>query len=270
METPIALPPAWVSEPGTMPSETPPVANLDERLAEPLAEESDLLGLSPSNIAGDDLDFAFDVSEQRSISEIDDPLDKSYSDLSDLSDSAFPRLPSDTPNPLAAEYDVSSSDLATAASILPPSHQPDAESAEPSDASESIISEPSDDSLFSVTEPKQEQEQEPEPLQETISEISSDRVVVAEPEYFDDSISDVAGSADVDDARSSIADLSPMMEQQIQETLEKVAWEAFSDLSESIVKQVMDRVEKIAWEVIPEMAETLVREEIRQMKGEDD
>ncbi len=61
-----------------------------------------------------------------------------------------------------------------------------------------------------------------------------------------------------------------MMEQQIQETLEKVAWEAFSDLSESIVKQVMDRVEKIAWEVIPQMAETLVREEIRRMKDEKD
>jgi hypothetical protein len=67
-----------------------------------------------------------------------------------------------------------------------------------------------------------------------------------------------------------VADLSPMMEQRIQETLEKVAWEAFSDLSESIVKQVMGRVEQIAWEVIPEMAETLVREEIRRMKGDDE
>ncbi len=67
-----------------------------------------------------------------------------------------------------------------------------------------------------------------------------------------------------------ISDLSPMIEQQIQETLEKVAWEAFSDLSETIVKQVISRVEKIAWEVIPQMAETLVREEIRKMKGEND
>ena len=70
------------------------------------------------------------------------------------------------------------------------------------------------------------------------------------------------------DAR--IADLSPMVEQRIQETLEKVAWEAFSDLSETIVKQVIGRVEQIAWEVIPEMAETLVREEIRKMKGDED
>lgn len=71
-----------------------------------------------------------------------------------------------------------------------------------------------------------------------------------------------------DDRR--IPNLSPFMEQQIHETLEKVAWEAFSDLSESIVKQVMQRVEQIAWEVIPQMTETLVREEIRKMKGEDD
>lgn len=67
-----------------------------------------------------------------------------------------------------------------------------------------------------------------------------------------------------------VADLSPMVEQRIQETLEKVAWEAFSDLSETIVKQVLGRVEQVAWEVIPEMAETLVREEIRKMKGEQD
>ncbi|MGB0620932.1 MAG: response regulator [Myxococcota bacterium] len=70
------------------------------------------------------------------------------------------------------------------------------------------------------------------------------------------------------DAR--VADLSPMVERRIQETLEKVAWEAFSDLSETIVKQVIGRVEQIAWEVIPEMAETLVREEIRKMKGRED
>jgi len=77
------------------------------------------------------------------------------------------------------------------------------------------------------------------------------------------------GSDDSEDSRP-VSDLSPMMEQRVQETLEKVAWEAFSDLSESIVKQVMSRVEQIAWEVIPQMAETLVREEIRKMKGEED
>jgi hypothetical protein len=91
--------------------------------------------------------------------------------------------------------------------------------------------------------------------------------------------SDFQNDSDDDLARPSqprvnadvqVPDMSPLMEQHIKETLEKVAWEAFSDLSESIVKQVMGRVEQIAWEVIPEMAETLVREEIRKMKGKDE
>ena len=83
-------------------------------------------------------------------------------------------------------------------------------------------------------------------------------------------IDGLGGQAGPEAREHSVPDLTPMMEQRIQETLEKVAWEAFSDLSESIVKQVMGRVEQIAWEVIPEMAETLVREEIRKMKGDDE
>lgn len=82
-------------------------------------------------------------------------------------------------------------------------------------------------------------------------------------------IDGLGGQAGPEAREHPVPDLTPMMEQRIQETLEKVAWEAFSDLSESIVKQVMGRVEQIAWEVIPEMAETLVREEIRKMKGDD-
>ncbi|MDP6979052.1 MAG: response regulator [Myxococcota bacterium] len=67
-------------------------------------------------------------------------------------------------------------------------------------------------------------------------------------------------------ARSS-GDLSPDMRGRIHDTLEKVAWEAFSDLSDDLVKQLVGRVEQIAWEVIPQMAETLIREEIRKMKA---
>jgi hypothetical protein len=60
------------------------------------------------------------------------------------------------------------------------------------------------------------------------------------------------------------------MRQRIHDTLEKVAWEAFSDLSDTIVRQVLERFEAIAWEVIPQMAEALVREEIRRLKGEEE
>jgi hypothetical protein len=56
----------------------------------------------------------------------------------------------------------------------------------------------------------------------------------------------------------------------LHETLEKVAWEAFSELSEQVVRQVLERVETIAWEVIPQMTETMIREEIRRLKGEDE
>jgi CheY-like chemotaxis protein len=56
----------------------------------------------------------------------------------------------------------------------------------------------------------------------------------------------------------------------LNETLEKVAWEAFSELSEQVVRQVLDRVETVAWEVIPQMTEAMIREEIRRMKGEDE
>jgi CheY-like chemotaxis protein len=65
-------------------------------------------------------------------------------------------------------------------------------------------------------------------------------------------------------------DISPVMRDRIHETLERVAWEAFSDLSETIVKEALQRIETIAWEVIPQMAETLIKEEIRRMKGDDE
>jgi len=65
-----------------------------------------------------------------------------------------------------------------------------------------------------------------------------------------------------------VPDLGPMLRERIHETLEKVAWEAFSDLSDTIVRQVVERVETVAWEVIPQLAETLIREEIRKLKDE--
>ncbi len=65
-------------------------------------------------------------------------------------------------------------------------------------------------------------------------------------------------------------DITPMMRDRIQDTLEKVAWEAFSDLSDTMVRQLVERVEKIAWEVIPQMAETLIQDEIRRMKDENE
>jgi CheY-like chemotaxis protein len=64
--------------------------------------------------------------------------------------------------------------------------------------------------------------------------------------------------------------LSEPIQKQLQETLEKIVWEAFGDLTERIVRDVLERVEAVAWEVIPQMAETLIREEIRQLKEGDE
>ncbi|MEN8159060.1 MAG: response regulator [Myxococcota bacterium] len=65
------------------------------------------------------------------------------------------------------------------------------------------------------------------------------------------------------------AALSPALQEQVHETLEKMAWEAFGDLSERIVREAVDRIEQVAWDVMPRLAETLIREEIRKLKGED-
>lgn len=230
------------------------VANLDVDLAETPSGTSPpkatTLDLGPSNRSADELDFAFDVSEQALVRDLADPLGDSFASLMDISESQIlggsteEEAPGDDSADLdphrehhsaeffAAGYDVSSSDLATA---LPTNQRP---------------TPVSDQDVFGIG----------------LDESDSDggRAQPAEDDL------ELAAPMRTITTRERVADLSPMLEQRIQETLEKVAWEAFSDLSESIVKQVMDRVEKIAWEVIPQMAETLVTEEIRKMKGEKD
>jgi hypothetical protein len=58
--------------------------------------------------------------------------------------------------------------------------------------------------------------------------------------------------------------------EQLRESLERVAWEAFGPLSEQLVREVVKKVEEIAWEVVPQLTEQLIREEIARLKGEDD
>jgi len=161
----------------------------------------------------------------------------------------------------AAGYDVSTSDLVTA----PPTHETPVMSAPETAMADSISIDANDDSQQSLHEdipdlPQQDLLREEEP-------IASAAATTLPP---DDDELELGVPTPTSRTEDRIADLSPLVEQRIQETLEKVAWEAFSDLSESIVKQVIGRIEQIAWEVIPQMAETLVREEIRKMKGEKD
>ncbi len=244
------------------------VANLDVSLADSspsiAPDAPNPLDLGPSNVSADELDFAFDVSEQAPASEFDSGSGESFSSLMDISESQIlvgPNSDSEELEPeappiddaFAAGYDVSVSDLVTAA---------------PPEAPE--VSVPAFPSMPAASET-------PIPAPQIMSDVSSPPLAAGEPVAIGQ-MSGIAANDDLEIATPAatttdndrISDLSPMIEQQIQETLEKVAWEAFSDLSETIVKQVISRVEKIAWEVIPQMAETLVREEIRKMKGEND
>ena len=64
--------------------------------------------------------------------------------------------------------------------------------------------------------------------------------------------------------------LSPHLQQELSETLEKIAWDAFGPVTEKIVQQALERVEQVVWEVVPQLAETLIREEIRRLKAGED
>ncbi|MGH0028991.1 MAG: hypothetical protein ACQGVC_04310, partial [Myxococcota bacterium] len=67
----------------------------------------------------------------------------------------------------------------------------------------------------------------------------------------------------------ALAQIAPALQEQLHETLEKIAWEAFGQVTETVVNQAVERLEKIAWEVVPKLAETLIAEEIRKLKTEE-
>jgi len=67
-----------------------------------------------------------------------------------------------------------------------------------------------------------------------------------------------------------VARVAPALREQLHDTLEKMAWEAFGSAAESIIEQAVERLEKVAWEVVPRLAETLILEEIRKLKGDSD
>lgn len=242
------------SSPSPIPNMRPTAAGDPPAHAEFHPEAPTILDLGPAEPSGSDLDFGFDVSEQLTVSKVD-LLEESFSSLLDVSESQVlggspfaadaassstpaSATPSRAPSPSSeiadgiGDFDVSSSDLATAMPAVAAS-----------------------DLAFPASSPS--------PNRGTDS-------------FFDDvppplpTSGPSTGPSSASASAAAVAHMSPILQQQVQETLEKVAWEAFSDLSEAIVKQVIERVERIAWEVIPQMAETLVREEIRKMKGEED
>jgi CheY-like chemotaxis protein len=115
-----------------------------------------------------------------------------------------------------------------------------------------------------------------------------ERTPVAETALFEGELDDALDVAAVPDVAPSLSapppvpavaaldtptpprELSDALRKELQQNLEKVAWEAFGDLSERIVRETLERVEAVAWEVIPQMAEALIREEIRRLQGSDE
>ncbi|MDG2048617.1 MAG: response regulator [Myxococcota bacterium] len=71
-----------------------------------------------------------------------------------------------------------------------------------------------------------------------------------------------------EEPKTASNDLSPLIQEKIHDTLERVAWEALAELNDTLIRQVVERVEAVAWEVIPQMAEILVKEEIQRLKAE--
>ncbi len=79
------------------------------------------------------------------------------------------------------------------------------------------------------------------------------------------------GAPDSSEATApDLAKATPVDAEQLRESLERVAWEAFGPLSEQLVREVVKKVEEIAWEVVPQLTEQLIREEIARLKGEND
>lgn len=228
---------------------------LDEELDD---QNGDMGGQSLVGEAGDDL---FDAPEDDGATRL---LDTTMPPSSLLGDSA-PSLEADSSpvaqsaaEPVSADsYDVSSSEIsepevwspAPASPVILPS-EPDWPEAEATPADEGIaLATPSPAETVAIF---------PDDPSEDSAHLAGEAMpletaAVVEPELVQNDVP---------------AALSPMMEKQLREGIEKLAWDAFGDLAEKIVKDAVDRIEQVAWEVIPKMAETLVREEIRKMKDE--
>jgi CheY-like chemotaxis protein len=77
----------------------------------------------------------------------------------------------------------------------------------------------------------------------------------------------VAAAPERSAAGMTMDTLSPAMREEMRDTLEKIAWDAFGQVTEKVVREAIERIERAAWEVVPKLAETLIQEEIRRLKG---
>ncbi len=137
--------------------------------------------------------------------------------------------------------------IETAFEPIEPAPEPIEATPEPIETAPEPI-EPAPEPIEAAPEPI---ETAPEPIESVLAEAQ-----IAEP---------LSEPTTIDTALEQIA---PALREQLHETLEKIAWEAFGQVTEKIVEQAVERLEKIAWEVVPKLAETLIQEEIRKLKNE--
>ena len=113
----------------------------------------------------------------------------------------------------------------------------------------------------------------PEPIEDSpnaLSEDLDDALIPADEELPWLEPVPVGAPDDSEETAPDLAKATPVDAEQLRESLERVAWEAFGPLSEQLVREVVKKVEEIAWEVVPQLTEQLIREEIARLKGESD
>jgi hypothetical protein len=113
----------------------------------------------------------------------------------------------------------------------------------------------------------------PEPIEDSSDALSEDldEPMIAADEELPWLEPVPVGAPDAsEETAPDLAKAAPVDAEQLRESLERVAWEAFGPLSEQLVREVVKKVEEIAWEVVPQLTEQLIREEIARLKGEDD
>jgi len=277
---PVTLHEAPVAPPAPEPLETDPLADLgtddegatrlfDEFSAEPTGSETRIMGFGDTDGSAPELDPAPLTAPEAAADAILYPdaggaYDVSSSDLGDPLAASSGRLDSfatSVAEPVA---------IAEPAEALPPAAPP-------------LAGYDSEPELAALVAPVEDEEvgevlAAPAPLYEAPS--------YEEPPRYEAPTLDAATEAQAEPLYSPVEadpspvaspslpdgptpELSSLVREQVQEAIEKIAWEAFSQVTESIVKDAIQKVEKVAWEVVPQLTEALIREEIRKLKEEE-
>jgi CheY-like chemotaxis protein len=242
--------------------------------AEPLEQAPPSLDADPDPVLDAEPDPVLDVEPEPLLDAEPEPLSAAEPELLPEAEAAPAPETAAEPDPLDGVFDPVPADALAAppASSAYDVDSPDEDDPFRTRVIEDVEAAEGDDVLHSVAEPIFEDELSeaaaldlPAPGDEPSAETPASET----PEWAPSTSSEP--SAEPQDSATPVAgaEVSPALQEQMHEALEKIAWEAFGDLSERIVREAVDRIEQVAWDVMPRLAETLIREEIRKLKGEE-